>query len=146
MKRTGNLMVDWFRGGAANSIRMQGLELVISLTATSDSKFLFRVYRCVVLKLEKQILCSHWIFRTSLKKEVGERNPRVELVEIGPSIDFVVARSRLASEDLYRTSLKKPKIPTVINYLNFHRHIQSKQIFRNSRWRRIYRRMCLEAK
>lgn len=35
--------------------------------------------------------------------------PRVELVEIGPRIDFVVDRKKLASEDLFRTALRRPK-------------------------------------
>lgn len=44
MKRIGNMMVDWFRGVVVENIRLQGLELVISLTAVED-KIYFRVYR-----------------------------------------------------------------------------------------------------
>uniref|UniRef100_A0A914D153 Ribosome production factor 2 homolog n=1 Tax=Acrobeloides nanus TaxID=290746 RepID=A0A914D153_9BILA len=43
MKRIGNLMVDWFQGAKANKIRLQGLELVISLTAI-ENRILFRTY------------------------------------------------------------------------------------------------------
>ncbi|KAH7728754.1 brix domain-containing protein 1 [Aphelenchoides avenae] len=89
MKRIGNLMVDWLRGPTVNRIRLQGLEVVISLTAV-ENRILFRVYG------------------TQLKKS-GTKMPRVELVEIGPRIDFVVDRKKLASEDLFRTALKKPK-------------------------------------
>lgn len=43
MKRVGNMMVDWFRGPTVNRIRLQGLEVVISLTAV-ENRILFRVY------------------------------------------------------------------------------------------------------
>uniref|UniRef100_A0A915CN80 Ribosome production factor 2 homolog n=1 Tax=Ditylenchus dipsaci TaxID=166011 RepID=A0A915CN80_9BILA len=90
MKRIGNLMVDWFRGPVVNSVRLQGLELIISLTASAENKIHLRVYR------------------TQLKKS-GGKTPRVELVEIGPSIDFSVDRTKLASEDLFKSALFKPK-------------------------------------
>uniref|UniRef100_A0A183E2E1 Ribosome production factor 2 homolog n=1 Tax=Gongylonema pulchrum TaxID=637853 RepID=A0A183E2E1_9BILA len=89
MKRIGNLMVDWFRGAKVENIRLQGLELVISLTAIEDNIH-FRVYR------------------TQLKKSTGTL-PRVELVEIGPRIDFSVRRNKFASESLFRTATKQPK-------------------------------------
>lgn len=44
MKRIGNLMVDWFRGAVIENVRLQGLELVISLTAL-EKKIYLRVYR-----------------------------------------------------------------------------------------------------
>lgn len=45
MKRVSNLMVDWFKGANVPAVRLQGLELVISLTATATDELLFRVYR-----------------------------------------------------------------------------------------------------
>jgi len=90
MKRVGNLMVDWFRGSTTNSVRLQGLELVVCLTAISDKKMLLRTYR------------------SELKKEVGSQYPKVELVEMGPNIDFSLGRNKLASDSLFKTSLKKP--------------------------------------
>lgn len=45
LKRLGNLMVDWFRGAKAECVRLQGIELVISLTAVAEERVLFRVYR-----------------------------------------------------------------------------------------------------
>lgn len=89
MKRLGNLMVDWFRGPVVEKICLQGLEFLISLTA-HEKNLLFRVYR----------IC--------LKKS-SNTNPRVELVEIGPRIDFSVQRTKLASESLFKTALKQPK-------------------------------------
>lgn len=46
--------------------------------------------------------------RAALKKS-GGRTPRVELVEIGPSIDFSMRRSHLASDGLMKEALKQPK-------------------------------------
>ncbi|VDK84263.1 unnamed protein product [Litomosoides sigmodontis] len=91
MKRIGNLMVDWFRGAVIENIRLQGLELVISLTAL-EQKIYLRVYR----------------HETCLKKSTSTL-PRVELVEIGPRIDFSVHRNKFASESLFREAMKQPK-------------------------------------
>uniref|UniRef100_A0A1I7YJK9 Ribosome production factor 2 homolog n=1 Tax=Steinernema glaseri TaxID=37863 RepID=A0A1I7YJK9_9BILA len=88
MTRVGNLMIDWFRGVKVNQVRLQGLELIISLTAQPD-KILFRVYR------------------TNLKKSATS-TPRVELTEIGPSIDFKINRHKLASDSLFKTATRQP--------------------------------------
>ena len=53
--------------------------------------------------------------RTKLKKS-GLKTPRVELEEIGPSLDLVVRRTRLASEELYKQALKRPKFVKVSLY------------------------------
>jgi ribosome production factor 2 len=45
LQRMGNLMVDWFQGVKVETIRLQGLELVIALTAVSEEKVLLRVYK-----------------------------------------------------------------------------------------------------
>ncbi|TKR93719.1 hypothetical protein L596_008127 [Steinernema carpocapsae] len=88
MNRVGNMMIDWFRGVKISQVRLQGLELIISLTALPD-KILFRVYR------------------TQLKKSATS-TPRVELTEIGPSIDFKINRHKLASADLFKTATRQP--------------------------------------
>ena len=48
------------------------------------------------------------IFRTELKKS-GERTPRVELVEIGPSFDLTIRRVKFASEDLFKLACTKKR-------------------------------------
>ncbi|POI29555.1 hypothetical protein CIB84_006695, partial [Bambusicola thoracicus] len=42
-------------------------------------------------------------------KKSGCKIPRIELEDIGPSLDLVMRRTHLASDDLYKLSLKQPK-------------------------------------
>ncbi|XP_039727777.1 ribosome production factor 2 homolog [Pteropus medius] len=44
-----------------------------------------------------------------LLKKSGCRTPRIELEEMGPSLDLVLRRTHLASDDLYKLSMKMPK-------------------------------------
>jgi len=53
-------------------------------------------------------------YRVLLKKS-GHPIPRVELDEIGPSLDLVMRRTHLASTDLYKEACKVPKATKVIS-------------------------------
>lgn len=48
-------------------------------------------------------------YRTILTK-TSLKTPRVELQEVGPSVDFVVRRDHMASADLFKTACKRPNI------------------------------------
>lgn len=87
--RLKNFMSDLWRGEKITNIRLQGIEHIIQITA-ADGKIYFRSYR---VKLKKS----------------GVKTPRVELEEIGPSFDFVLRRTHLAEESLYKEALKQPK-------------------------------------
>ncbi|KAI1308703.1 Ribosome production factor 2 -like protein [Halotydeus destructor] len=87
--RLKNLLIDFFAGPSTDSVRLAGLENVITVIA-HEGKIMFRHYRVLL-------------------KKSGMRLPRVELEEIGPSFEMTLRRTQLASEDLFKTSLKQPK-------------------------------------
>ncbi|ORZ22991.1 ribosome production factor 2 [Absidia repens] len=95
-----NYFLDFFNGDASDAVNLNGLEYVISFTATSDTNILMRTY-------------------TVQLKKSGVKTPRVELEEMGPNFDFVVRRSNLPKPDLWKaatkvpTELKKPKVKNV---------------------------------
>uniref|UniRef100_A0A1A8ERG5 Ribosome production factor 2 homolog n=1 Tax=Nothobranchius korthausae TaxID=1143690 RepID=A0A1A8ERG5_9TELE len=88
-KRLKNLLLDFFRGPTVSAVRLAGLEHVLHFTAM-EGKIYMRSYRCLL-------------------KKSGCRTPRIELEEIGPSLDLVLRRTHLASDDLYKLAHKQPK-------------------------------------
>lgn len=64
MQSLRSIFVDLFHREKADAVRLQGLEHVISITATNDSKILFRSFKVLL-------------------KKSGSRTPRIELEEIG---------------------------------------------------------------
>uniref|UniRef100_A0A1L8DSA2 Ribosome production factor 2 homolog n=1 Tax=Nyssomyia neivai TaxID=330878 RepID=A0A1L8DSA2_9DIPT len=90
LKRLKCLLIDSFHRETVDSIRLQGMEHVLSFTITDDLTLLMRSYSI------------------QLKKS-GQKTPRIELTEMGPSCDFVIRRTKIASEDLYKLSRKRPK-------------------------------------
>lgn len=86
--RLKSLLMDFFGGHVTDSIRLSGLEHVIQFVAF-DGKIGMRIFRIVM-------------------KKSGTRVPRIELDEMGPRVDLVVRRTKLASEDLFKRSKKQP--------------------------------------
>ncbi|MBN3295106.1 RPF2 factor, partial [Amia calva] len=89
LKKLKSLLTDFFRGPTVPSIRLAGLEHVLHFTAL-DGKIYLRSYKVLL-------------------KKSGCRTPRIELEEMGPSFDFVMRRTHLASDDLYKTAHRQPK-------------------------------------
>jgi ribosome production factor 2 len=97
-----NLMLDFFRGMQVESMEIEGLQHVISVsvgeqlndpTTTKEDlpSILFRVY----------------IIRS---KRVAESNTvRIELEEMGPRMDLKLGRWQEANEDMMKMALQKPK-------------------------------------
>ena len=83
------MLLDFFRGPTVSNIRLAGLEYVLHFTAL-NGKIYFRSYKLLL-------------------KKSGCRTPRIELEEMGPSLDLVLRRTHLASDDLYKLSMKMPK-------------------------------------
>ncbi|XP_074655618.1 ribosome production factor 2 homolog [Tubulanus polymorphus] len=90
-QRLKNLLIDFFRGPVVDNIRLQGLEYVMMFTAI-DGKILLRIYKILL-------------------KKSGTKTPRIELEEIGPSFDFVMRRTKLASLDLFK---RAKRVPTTV--------------------------------
>merc|ERR1712087_965897 len=84
-----SLLIDFFRGPEVDNLRLAGIEHVLQFTAV-ERKVLVRSYK---INLSKS----------------STKYPRVELEEIGPSLDLVVRRNQMASDDLFKTACKQVK-------------------------------------
>ncbi|GAB4856404.1 hypothetical protein Ancab_014323 [Ancistrocladus abbreviatus] len=87
LKHLKEVMLDLLRGEVVENFNLTGLD---------------RIYVCTALS-SKRVFFSHCALR--LKKS-GTIVPRMELVEVGPSMDLVVRRHRLPNEDLRKEAMK----------------------------------------
>jgi ribosome production factor 2 len=87
--RIKNLLVDFLAGEEITNIRLEGIEHVMSFVAV-ENKIYMRGYKIVL-------------------KKSGQKTPYAELEEMGPSVDLVLRRVKLASADLFKSACKKPK-------------------------------------
>lgn len=87
-KRLKNLLIDFFVGQPMDAIRLGGIEYCIQVVAF-ESKLYFRCYKLIL-------------------KSTGTKYAKLELEELGPRFDASLRRSKLASEDMAKKSLKKP--------------------------------------
>jgi ribosome production factor 2 len=101
-----DLMMDFFRGQTVETMEIDGLQHVISISAgeqTHDpsstkedlSNILFRVY----------LIGS--------RKVAGSKVPQIELEEMGPRMDLKLGRWQEPNEEMMSLALKKPKPATV---------------------------------
>ncbi|KAJ2782357.1 rRNA-binding ribosome biosynthesis protein rpf2 [Coemansia interrupta] len=94
--RLKSILLDFFRGEAADKVSLKGLEYVITVTAGplgpngEPGLVFFRPY-------------------TTVFKKSGMRQPRVELEEMGPSLDLRIRRVRYPSDDMMKMATKVPK-------------------------------------
>uniref|UniRef100_A0A2P2HYI7 Ribosome production factor 2 homolog n=1 Tax=Hirondellea gigas TaxID=1518452 RepID=A0A2P2HYI7_9CRUS len=87
--RLKSLLIDFFRGPAVTNVSLTGFELALQFTSFEE-KIYMRGYRILL-------------------KKSGTDVPRVELVEIGPSLTLSLRRTKLASDDNLKAACKKPK-------------------------------------
>lgn len=85
-KVVANLFVDFFRGRVVEKINIQGLDHLILLSVNAGV-----------------IHFSHYAVK--LKKS-GTQVPKIDLVEVGPSMDLTLRRTKLASDDLRKETLR----------------------------------------
>jgi len=84
-----NLFLDFFRGEVLEKINLASLDRVISCTAHGE-KIFFRQYGV-------------------LMKKSGSKFPRIELEEVGPTMDLSIRRRKQASDELVKAALKVAK-------------------------------------
>ncbi|XP_057499746.1 LOW QUALITY PROTEIN: ribosome production factor 2 homolog [Actinidia eriantha] len=88
LKHLKEVLLDLFRGEVVSNLNIAGLDCVYVCTALSSNRVFF----------------THCALR--LKKS-GTVVPRMELVEVGPSMDLLVRRHRLPDESLRKETMKK---------------------------------------
>lgn len=93
-----SMFVDFFRGGDAKEMDVEGLQYMINFAAAEEpiddgTKRQMVYMRC-------------WRLIT---KRSGQRLPRVEVEEMGPRIDFRLGRIREADVSMAKESLRKSK-------------------------------------
>ncbi|KAF8407621.1 hypothetical protein HHK36_006754 [Tetracentron sinense] len=87
LKHLKEVLLDLFRGEVVENLNLAGVDRVYVCTAVSSTRVFF----------------THCALR--LKKS-GTVVPRMELVEVGPSMDFVVRRHRLPNDGLRKEAMK----------------------------------------
>ncbi|KAG5230263.1 hypothetical protein OIU78_030017 [Salix suchowensis] len=93
LKHLKEVLLELLRGEVVDNLNLAGLGRVYVCTAISSNR----------------VFLTHCALR--LKKS-GTTVPRIELVEIGPSMDFVVRRHRLPNESLRKEAMKTAKDKT----------------------------------
>ncbi|KAJ1959862.1 rRNA-binding ribosome biosynthesis protein rpf2 [Dipsacomyces acuminosporus] len=94
--RLKSLLLDFFRGEAADKVSLKGLEYVITVTAGPTGAngetglVFFRAY-------------------TAQLKKSGVRQPRIELEEMGPSLDLRLRRVRQPDHEIWKQATRVPK-------------------------------------
>ncbi|KAL8227078.1 hypothetical protein R6Q57_016910 [Mikania cordata] len=105
LKHLKEVLLDLFRGQASMNSPFSGPFLFLTLklvVSNLNLAGLDRVYVCTAVS-SKKVLFTHCALK--LKKS-GTIVPRVELVEVGPSMDLVVRRHRLPDESLKKEAMK----------------------------------------
>lgn len=92
------------------SVTVQGVDIkdiygILQVVENLNLSGLDRVYVCTAISPNKVFL-THCALR--LKKS-GSVVPRMELVEVGPSMDMVIRRHRLPTDGLRKEAMKTAK-------------------------------------
>ncbi|CAL9753465.1 unnamed protein product [Musa acuminata subsp. burmannicoides] len=87
LKHLKEVLLDLFRGEVVENLNLAGIDRVYVCTALSSST----------------VFLTHCALRL---KRSGTAIPRMELVEVGPSMDLVVRRHRLPNDSLKKEAMK----------------------------------------
>eukprot|EP00993_Chasmostoma_nieuportense_P001293 NODE_2187_length_1256_cov_127.437555_g2079_i0.p1 GENE.NODE_2187_length_1256_cov_127.437555_g2079_i0~~NODE_2187_length_1256_cov_127.437555_g2079_i0.p1 ORF type:complete len:363 (-),score=107.21 NODE_2187_length_1256_cov_127.437555_g2079_i0:105-1193(-) len=98
LKHVQNLFLDFFNNGNPKLLNLGTLERVVCVTAKPPTN--------PTETLEGfQLLFRHYLVEY---KQAGSQTPAVKLTLTGPSIDFVVRRTRLADADMFKAACWVP--------------------------------------
>ncbi|KAJ9453551.1 Ribosome production factor 2-like protein [Diplonema papillatum] len=105
--RVQNVILDFFRGRVVQQIQLLGLDHVIAVTLKpKDPSKEISVSEDGSSVTNAALLFRH--YSIALKKS-GDKVPRVELTNVGPSIDFEIRRCLFASPQMFRLACRTPK-------------------------------------
>lgn len=91
-----SLFIDFFKGQDATEVDVEGLQYLVSITATEPTD----------AQPNPEVKLRFYLLRT---KRSGQKLPRVEVEEMGPRIDFTLGREQFPDTDMLKAALKKPK-------------------------------------
>lgn len=86
LKHLKEILVDLLRGKVVENLNLAGLDRVFLCVAAGDKVYFKHCAICL--------------------KKSGTKVPKIELVEVGPSLDLVVRRNRLPNEELKKEATK----------------------------------------
>ena len=90
-----SMFTDFFRGGEAKEIDVEGLQWMVSFTAAEEAG-----------EGEKREMVYMRCWRLVTKRS-GQRLPRVEVEEMGPRINFRLGRIRQADEGMLKEAQRR---------------------------------------
>jgi ribosome production factor 2 len=93
-----SMFVDFFRGEEAHEVDVEGLQMMISFTASESANHSPDSIAGGIVSMRV------WRIQT---KRSGQKLPRVEVEEMGPRVDFRIGRVRKADETLERAAFKR---------------------------------------
>ena len=102
-----DLMMDFFRGQTVETMEIDGLQHVISISAgeqTHDPSSTKEDLPNILLR----------VYLIGSRKVAGSKVPRIELEEMGPRMDLKLGRWQEPNEEMMSMALKKPKPATVL--------------------------------
>lgn len=91
-----SLLLDLFRGQEATEVDVEGLQYLISISASEP----------VEGQPQPQLHIRCYLIKTLRS---GQKLPRVEVEEMGPRIDATLGREQFPDPDVLKEALKKPK-------------------------------------
>lgn len=107
-----SLLLDFYNGHPLTELPLAAVEHVISITAgpLSASTSSLDLSSSTDHSQSQPLPKVHFRVYTTVLHASTSKVPRLELTEMGPSIDFTVRRVQEADEERMKAALKRPKV------------------------------------